>query len=284
MPPLASHASVPRRAPHKVRRIGCISYLNARPLIDDLDDRPDPLVNFDVPSRLLEQLVTGQTDISLCPVIDYYRSRLPLEVVPVGGISSLGATLTVRLYSRVPIDRITRIDADGDSHTSVALLRVLMDQMHGLRPELVEYQARQPGAAHAADDLPQAMLLIGDKVIADAPDAATYRHQLDLGQGWYALTGLPFVFAVWMTLQGSDLGDLPATLAAQRRRNRQRLDAIADRHAPGRRWPQTLARRYLSRIMRYTIGPAELEALERFAAMAHRLGLIDHVSPLRLRQ
>ena len=279
MHPLASQAAARTRSPRQVRRIGCVSYLNARPLIDGLDGRTDPVVNFDVPSRLLEELASGETDIALCPVIDYYRSPVPLDVVPVGGISSVGATLTVRLYSRVPIDQIGRIHVDRDSHTSVALLRVLMDQLHGRRPGLVEYDAQRDAATP-----PEAMLLIGDKVIAAAPDADAYGHQLDLGEAWSTWTGLPFVFAIWMAPLGSDLGDLPAVLAARRERNATRLDAIADRYAAEHHWPGELARRYLSRIMRYAIGPAELEALSRFAAAAHALGLIDQLTPLRLRR
>ena len=284
MNPASSAVPAPPRSVRKVRSIGCVSYLNAKPLIDGLEDQADPSVRFDVPSRLLDGLEADETDIALCPVIDYYRSQVPLEVVPVGGISSIGETLTVRLYSRIPIDRIRRVHVDRDSHTSVVLLRVLLDQMHSLRPELVEYDACRDAAEHDVDSLPESMLLIGDKVIAAAPAAESYPHELDLGQGWYSLTGLPFVFAVWMARRGADLGDLPAVLDDRREQNLARIDAIADRHGPRHNWPRDLARRYLSRILSYTIGPTELEAIDRFAAAAHGLGLIDQRLPLHVRQ
>ena len=35
--------------------------------------------------------------------------------------------------------------------------------------------------------------------------------------------------------------------------------------------------------MSYTIGPSELEAIDRFAVAAHGLGLIEQAPPLRLR-
>ena len=281
--PATPQADVPTRTPQKVQRIGCVSYLNARPLIEGLDATGSPAVEFGVPSKLLESLESGQTDIALCPVIDYYRAGEPLEIVPVGGISSIGYTLTVRLCSRIPVDKISVIHADTDSHTSVALVRVLMDRLYGLRPRVADYRTPDRPGSHDEVDPPEAMLLIGDKVVAQAPDEIVYPHQLDLGQTWSFLTGLPFVFAVWMARKGADLGDLPEVLASRLRRNLDRLDEIADRHAPGRNWPKNLAREYLSRIMSYTIGTAELEAIDRFAVAAHSLGLIEQASPWRLR-
>jgi len=246
-------------------------------LIEGLDDPGVAVVSRDVPSRLLDGLVSGETDIALCPVIDYYRTDVPLDIVPVGGISSCGHTLTVRLCSRIPVNKISVIHVDSDSHTSVALLRVLMDRMYGLRPRLAEYDAAAGG------DPSEAVLLIGDKVITKAPNDRTYPHQLDLGEAWSFLTGLPFVFAVWMARRDADLGELPRILEDQLRRNLHRLDNIADQHAPSHNWPGDLAREYLGQIMSYGVGPAELEAIERFAAEARRLGIIRRLRPLRLR-
>lgn len=260
------------------RRIGCVSYLNAKPLIEGIDDAAsDVAVRFDVPSGLLADLENGDVDIALCPVIDYYRSRVPLKVVPVGGIGSAAETLTVRLYSRVPIADITDLYADIDSHTSVVLVRVLLRKLHNVQPRMIDFAARGHTGA-----TPDAMLLIGDKVVTASPSDDDYPHQLDLGQAWRDLTGLPFLFAVWMARDDADLGDLPAQLDALRIANRSRIDAIADRCAPRHNWPADLARRYLGKIMQYEVGKPQLDAMRQFAKAAHELGLIDHPRPLRL--
>jgi chorismate dehydratase len=263
--------------------VGCVSYLNARPLIDQLDDRDDLKVRFDVPSRLLDDLMQGSVDIALCPVIDYLRHPDELEIVPVGGIGSDGPTLTVRLYSRVPIEQVHTIYADTDSHSSVVLVRVIMREMFNVEPKLIDYHAREQVADNRPVTDPQAMLLIGDKVITAAPDESVSCHQLDLGEAWRKLHGLPFVFAVWMCRRGAKLGDLPRVLDEQRVANLKRINDIADRAAPVHHWPQDLAREYLGRIMRYTIGAKEIEAIERFGHSVHELGLINEPGPLRLR-
>ncbi len=257
-------------------RIGCVSFLNAKPLIDGFD-APGCAVRYDVPSRLLEDLERGEVDLALCPVIDYQRSAEPLVVVPVGGIGSRGPTLTVRLFSRAPFERVTRIAADTDSHTSVALARVVMQQRFGRAVEVVDFDAR-----HQTGELPDTMLLIGDKVVAATPHNGDYPHELDLGQAWFEATGLPFVFAVWMARRSTELGNLPELLEANRAANAGRIDQIVERWAAPLGWPSALAGRYLGEKLRYAVGDEELRAIERFWQLAGGLGLIDAVRPMRL--
>lgn len=280
-PPATGPADA-RTAGRLVRRIGCVGYLNAKPLIEGLEGLADPAVRLDVPSALLTDLERGEVDIALCPVIDYYRSSEPLVIVPVGCIASDGPTQTVRLFSRAPIASITRVHADADSHTSVALLRVLFDAMHGQAPQVVPFDALHGVANGRRTPRHEAMLLIGDKVVTNAPSGEHYPHQLDLGEAWKGLTGLPFVFAVWMARRGVDLGGLPETLDLQRERNAKRTDAIAERHAASHGWEIANARNYLGRVLSYAVGPAHLRAIERFARMAAHLGLIEQAGPLEV--
>lgn len=264
------------------RRIGCVSYLNSRPLIDGIDADDQPGVRFDVPARLLSDLETGEVDIALCPVIDYHRSQVPLKIIPVGGIGCEGATLTVRLFSRSPIEQTSCVYVDSDSHTSVVLLRVVLAERFGVQPKLVTYHAREQVADHRLTDLPHTMLLIGDKVVTDSPRAIEYPYQLDLGEAWNQMTGLPFVFAVWMARRETDLGDLPQRLAAQRLYNRRHIAAIARDAAPRHGWPRELAQQYLGEILRYDIGRRELEAMTLFAELAATHGLIGEKRPLQV--
>lgn len=256
--------------------LGCVSYLNAKPLIEGLDDTPGLGITLDVPSRLLERLERGEADVALCPVIDYHRSRVPLEILPVGGIGCRGATLTVRLYSRVPFGSITRVHADSDSHTSVALASVILAGQHRVGPEIVPLPM-------SPEDRIDSMLLIGDKVVTARPPAEQYPFQMDLGEAWRQMTGLPFVFAVWMTQAGSDLGQLPSILQSQRGRNAARIPQIVERYAAAHGWPTGLAQQYLSQNLCYEIAQPQLDAMRRFGSLAHGLGLIEQLQPLRLR-
>lgn len=261
---------------HPVHTVAAVSFLNARPLIDGLEREPEVSLITDVPSRLLETLTTSRAQVALCPIIDFQTAAAELCIVPVGAIGSDGATHTVRVFSRVPIKDFDSVHADGDSHTSVALLEVVLEAMHGRRPALVTLGALASEDAVNAE----AVLLIGDKVVHNEPSPDVYPYQLDLGDAWKRLTGLPFVFATWLARAGDDLGQLPSMLRRTRENNLLRIPEIVSAHADG--WPVDLANRYLGKILQYDLGERELQAIELFWARCHALGLIDHLRPMRL--
>jgi chorismate dehydratase len=274
-------------------RIGSVSYLNAKPLIFGLENQKDLSLILDVPSKLLPGLRDQRFDIALLPVIDYQRLE-GLKIVPSGGIGCDGPTLTVRLFSAVPLDKIATLHADTDSHTSLILAQVLLHKLHGVRPRMVNFDARErvsvptPSAPpQEASDLshawPESVLLIGDKVITDHPPDARYQHQLDLGEAWYELTGLPFVYAVWMCrdadVASPDIVSAAALLDRQRRRNAVRLDWIIEKRASEARWPLDQARRYLGQLLRFDVGEREREAVQLFLGEAAALGLVSARQP-----
>ena len=226
-------ATTSRKPRPRTLRLGSVSYLNAKPLVYGLDGADDLRLSFDVPSKLLDGLRDGRFDVALLPVIDYQRLD-DLVVIPAGGIGCDGPTLTVRIFSRVPIEQIATLACDTDSHTSVALARVILAKQYDLRPEFIEL--RRSGA-HPADE---AQLLIGDKVVCEEP--VGYEHQLDLGAAWKEMTGLPFVFATWMARSDIGAGRLFEQLTSARVAGLENIGEIIERDALPRGWPAALAR------------------------------------------
>jgi chorismate dehydratase len=129
---------------------------------------------------------------------------------------------------------------------------------------------------------PTTVLLIGDKAVRNRPDPELYPFELDLGAAWKRITGLPFVFATWMARADRDLGDLPARLGRCRDRNRRRTAEIAAAHAAPSGWSRELAENYLGGILRYELGPCELDAMQLFWSKCLDLDLIDRQRPLKL--
>ena len=250
-------------------RIGCVSFLNAKPLIYGLEDEPRLAINLDVPAHLAALLQSAAVDVALLPVIDY--QRLPgLRLIPSGGIACDGHTLTVRIFSKQPIDTITTLACDPDSHTSVALARVILAERYNIKAELLDLRDKSLSA-----DAPR--LLIGDKVITEEP--AGFDHQLDLGFAWKELTGLPFVFAAWMARDGAELGDWPARLERAKHEGLANIEEILVHHALPRGWPLEIARQYLTEYLKFNIGPRQLEAIRLFYELAAKHGVID--TPVR---
>jgi len=266
-------------------RIGAVSFVNTLPLIDGLQSLRDTTIQYSVPSLLLDQLLHDEVDLALCSSIDYQRSSEPLWIVPVGLLGCRGATLTVRLYSRRPIAQLETVYCDTDSHTSVALLSILLHEQFDIQPKRIDYNAREHVADSRPVDWPEAMLLIGDKVVTDSPPAVRYPHQLDLGQAWREHTGLPFVFATWMARQSTDTDVVrrgAAALDRQRRQNLHRIEDLIHLAAARHRWPKDLAGRYLTEHLWYTFTDEALQSLELFYKKAHALALIDRIKPIEL--
>jgi chorismate dehydratase len=252
-------------AQRRVLRVGSVSFLNAKPLIYGLEAASNVDLSLAVPSQLLEGLRSAALDVALLPVIDYQQMS-GLCIVPSGGIGCDGETLTVRIFSKCPVTQIRTLACDTDSHTSVALARVIFAELYGMRPAFVDWTREEQQPCDAK-------LLIGDKVVCEEPPG--FEHQLDLGSAWKDLTGMPFVFAVWTARSGVDLGDLPARLAAAKRDGLAHVREIVEQHAVRRGWPAGLALQYLSVYLKFDVGPRELAAIAHFHQLAARHGAID---------
>jgi len=267
-------------------RVACVRYLNTAPLVEGLDRVEGLRLVPTVPSRIAEMVAQGDADVGLASIVDATRPETPLEVLGAGMIGCDGPTLTVRLFSALPLERVQRVHADTDSHTSVILAKVLLARVFGANPEFVPFDARERVAVGGGavptpvldESWPHTLLLIGDKVVNDSPPAVRYPYQLDLGEAWKRLTGLPFVYAAWMCRRGE--GERPMIRTAsrlldrQRRHNATRLDWIVSTRAAPARWPADLARRYLGEFLRFELDDRARAGLTRFLDEAVTLGFL----------
>jgi len=224
---------------------------------------------MDVPSRLAEQLAAGEVDVALVPSVEYLRGvGRGYEIVPGFAIAARGPVRSVRLFTRVPWARVKRLALDAGSRTSQVLARIWLDTCHGVRPAQVE---ELPLGVSPLESTADAVLVIGDRAMR--VPLGPFREVVDLGDAWFKLTGLPFVFAFWVTRRGVDLGDLPEALERSRSWGLSQAAEIARIHGLRLGLDFATCYDYLTRVLSYDLGPAEIAGLERFAAMAARLGL-----------
>jgi len=263
--------------------IAAVSYLNTAPLIEGLETWEGARLVRAVPSRIGPMLRSGDADIGLASVVDYARPEGGLTLLDSGMIGCDGETLTVRLFSSVPIDRITRVHADADSHTSWVLCDLVLRERFGVKAEFVAFDFREQHPDYPSEGT-DAVLMIGDKVVTGSPPAVRSPHQIDLGAAWRELTGLPFVYACWMC--PSDRVDDPQILNAAamldhaRRRNRSRIDRIVSDQARALSWPPDLARRYIGELLRFEVDDRAKEGVRAFLSLASKHGLLPAREPV----
>ena len=252
-------------------RVGAVSFFNALPLIYALDRHPNVQVSPVVPAQLAAAVDRAELDVALVPSIDYQNPHRDWVALPIAAIGSTAAVLTVRLFSRIPIEEIELIAADTDSHTSVALCQVLWHLRFQRSVQIVDLQQDLQSAP--------AVLLIGDKVMGQLD---RWPYQWDLGAAWTELTQLPFVYAFWTGPRSEKLQLLATILHQAYQLGRQHIDDIARAQANQHGFEVGSARDYLTNNICFDFGPRQLQGLSRFYELAHQLHLTPCNRPIEI--
>jgi chorismate dehydratase len=256
-------------------RLGAVSYLNTKPLVYGLDARPDQFdVRFDVPAKCAELLHDGRVDLGLIPAIEYLRGDY--AIVPDISIASDGDVATVAVFTRKPIKNVQTLALDLSSRTSVALTRVLCAKQWKISPKFTPAEPDLEAMLRRAD----AALVIGDPAF-DIDPAKHDVTKIDLGAEWKALTGLPFVYAMWVGRPGAASAEQCRALQDARDRGVANLGAIAAQVGGGDARLERKALSYLRDNLKYSLGEAEQAGLRRFHELAAEIGAAPQVRPLQ---
>jgi chorismate dehydratase len=248
-------------------RVGCVKYLNARPLIRGWPGK----VGFDHPSALCQRLAKGQLDVALVSSVEFLRNPI-YRIVDDVSISSNGTVYSVVVVHRGQFSNIEEIELDPASETAVNLLRCLLAEL-GLTARLI-------GAVPGSAGLPRARLIIGDQAISFRQNHAGEFQFWDLGEQWKNLTGLPFVYALWLIrpevpdaksiaqrlrgLRDENLADIPAIVS----------DAVADVADNKQEITQEFLNRYYTEHLRFGFGAREKQGLQTFADLCAKHGVL----------
>lgn len=180
-------------------RIGRICYLNIYPVFyfleKSIEGQPYEFISG-VPSWLNRLVRSGDIDISPSSSIEYLRNPDLYSLIECHSISSKGPVGSIFLFSKVPIEHLHGkiVLTSTQSETSVVLLDVLLKKFYRVTCSLTP---SSKSLKHGLDSYSYAYLLIGDDALYEArKNSGLYLY--DLGQLWHELTGLPFVYALWI--------------------------------------------------------------------------------------
>lgn len=145
----------------------------------------------DYPANVARALIQGDIDMGLVPIAIIPKLK---EYFIVGnyGIGANGEVASVCIFSQVPMEEVKTVMLDYQSRTSVELARIL----------LAEYWKSSAEVVHASTDFREhikgttAGLVIGDRAL-EQRKISPYIY--DLGAAWKQHTGLPFIFAAWIS-------------------------------------------------------------------------------------
>lgn len=175
-------------------KVGIVNYLNTKPLLYGIRsakviDRIELIEDY--PSEVARLLMEGKVDLGLVPVT-VLRHLPEYHIVTDYCIGCNGPVASVCLFSEVPIGQVKTVLLDYQSRTSVALAKILLREYWQISPELIDTNSDFRASIKGTT----AGVVIGDRALAQRKISPFI---YDLGEAWYDHTGLPFVFAAWVS-------------------------------------------------------------------------------------
>ncbi|MBI4662628.1 MAG: menaquinone biosynthesis protein [Verrucomicrobia bacterium] len=238
-------------------RVGSVPYLNAVPLTRGLENQ----VLFVAPSELAEKIRKGELDAALLSVTEPLLND-GYDTLDGIAIASLGEVKSVLLAHRCPLEKAQEVFCDPASLASVNLLRVLFAE-RGLRPEF------KPLLSYETARLPDFALLIGDPALDFL--LGPREHEIwDLGAAWFELTGLPFVYAVWVLRRRADNERLRRLLREAKDFGMDTLDSIISSRTE---YDYAFRKDYLGWHIHYHLGADEKRGISKFIELLRKHGL-----------
>ena len=198
-------------------RVGAVSYLNTKPLIygfehGEMEDELDLILEY--PAKIAAMLLNDEIDVGLVPtaIIPEMKEH---HIISDYCIGSNGEVASVCLFSDVLLEKIERILLDYQSRSSVDLLKLLIKEYWKIDPVVEstseDYRENIKGTT--------AGLIIGDRALEQRKVSA---YKYDLGDEWKKFTGLPFVFAAWISNKKLD----PSFIVSFNKANKSGLEQI----------------------------------------------------------
>jgi len=246
-------------------RITAVSYTNTIPFIFGLNYFPGMAGSTELtllpPAMCAEAWISGDADIALVPVGAMDDRDLDLMCCE-WCIGAENAVESVLLLSHEPVDQLSTIFLDTESRTSVLMTSILCKHHWHISPELKPLTVQ-----HGYKTEPHTgMVLIGDKTFGLASE---YPYVVDLASAWQQMTGLPAVFACWLTRER-------VPLASRMMINEALAWGVA--HIPdavsallNSQLNDNEAIRYLTQCISFRLGEQQKEAIHTFFALRNTL-------------
>ncbi|MCI5055594.1 MAG: menaquinone biosynthesis protein [Flavobacteriales bacterium] len=237
-------------------RIAAVSYSNTKPFLYGLEQHGLPFTYdllIDIPSRCWSNLEESKADIGLVPVaklnsVDEYYLHTDYC------IGCKGAVDSVFLFSQVPLAEITEILMDYHSETSVRLTKVLAKHHWKINPN---WSNTKKGFEDTVQGT-TAAVIIGDRTFGIKDK---FKYAYDLGAEWQKFSGMPFVFACWVSLKEVPESKIVAFNKALNY-GLIHLDEMLEKES------NPLLSSYLKNSIDYSFDSKKKEALKRFLELS----------------
>jgi chorismate dehydratase len=175
-------------------KIGIVNYLNTKPLLYGIQHSPvseQIILIEDYPANIARLLMEGSIDAGLVPVAVIPHLN-EYHIITDYCIGANGPVASVALFSQVPVENVQKVLLDYQSRTSVALAKILLKEYWKITPQITDTKSDYRSLIKGTT----AGIVIGDRALEQRKVS---EYVYDLGEAWKDFTGLPFVFAAWIS-------------------------------------------------------------------------------------
>jgi chorismate dehydratase len=267
-------------------RIAAINFLNPAPLMWDFEHPPldAPLalryqIDRMMPSECASRLIAGTADIGLIPIAAL-AGNPSLRILPGCVIASKDRVRSLLLVRRAsqPLTALRSVAADTASRTTVTYARLLFHKWGNPSVPFVPMAANLDLMLERAD----AAIVIGDPALLVLQERENRMERSgeelvyhDLAQEWRALTGLPFVSAVWAAVPGGTLDEsVVEDFIQSRNHGLANIDALVAEWSRKIAIPEQTLRCYLTSNIHYILDEECIEGMRGFFKMAAEIGAL----------
>ena len=269
-------------------RLGRIGFLNVLPIYHPLEAGILPHA-YDIiagpPAVLNNMMARGELHVSSNSCFEYAARPERYYLIEDLSIGSHGSVMSVLLLSRRPVEELAgeTILISGETHTSVALLKLLMQDRYNIT---VQYETGPVTPALRGANPPAAFLAIGDEALR-LRNHPEYPYRVDLADAWRDWTGLPFIFGLWVVSRAAADAGLftpendPGTLMrAARDWGLAHMDVILELTGLGCPLSREELITYYQEGLTFTLGAEEQRGLKLFYTKLAEHGMIPRVPEL----
>lgn len=267
-------------------RVAAIRFLNPAPLMWDFEYPPLNAalssryhVDWMLPSECADRLAEGTADIGLVPIASLAINPA-LRILPGCTIASKHKVRSLLLVRRAhqPLKDLRTVAADTASRTTIAHTRILF---HHWGNSTLEY-VPMPGDLDPMLDRADAAIVIGDPALLALEERANREERTgepliyhDLAEEWRAVTGLPFVSAVWGAAPGKAFNEKVADdFIRSRDHGLQNIEALVAGWSQRLPLPDDVIRSYFTSNIHYVLDEDCQEGMRCFFRMAAELGIL----------
>ena len=237
----------------------------------------------DVPSALNHKIITDQIEISPISAAFYAMNHEKLLLLPDLSISCHGNVLSVICASNYELDDLNQktVMFSQESASAASFLKMIFSQ----RQVYPDFKVGPVGDINLIPSGVDAVMVIGDKALTQ-PWQERYVHCFDLGGIWYEMTGLPFVFAVWVVRESfakkypEQVGEVLDLLCASKKQGYAHIEEVIAAGTQKLNLSSSLVKRYYDLLI-CDLDPLKIKAMELFFESLYEQKILDTPAKVR---